>query len=48
MYYVRQKKADILIKHYAGVSKIDMSKENRTENSLAEEDVKNMRSKEFD
>ena len=33
MYYVRGKaKADIFIKHYAGVSKIDMSKVDRTEN----------------
>ena len=27
-----KKKADIFIKHYAGVSKIDMSKEDRAEN----------------
>ena len=27
-----KRKADIFIKHYAGVSKIDMSKEDRTEN----------------
>ena len=29
-----KRKADIFIKHYAGVSKIDMSKEDRTENRI--------------
>ena len=28
-----KRKADIFIKHYAGVNKIDMSKEDRTENT---------------